>query len=128
MWPRCSPPLPCRGQPPPQVWGASLPVLVTEVLTRVPDSAAGEVTVSLGSSGWAWLVSGRRLVVWRYRAGGARSQCRELALPPSDLAHKAELCLVYSAPGSAGHTPCCLAVSPEGVVRYWPSIAQEGSG
>ena len=77
-----------------------------------------------GVPGLQWL--GR--AVWRYRAGGARSQCQELALPPSDLAHKTELCLVYSAPGSAGNTPCCLAVSPEAVVRYWPSIAKEGSG
>jgi len=107
------------------VWGSSLPVTVTEVLTLSSD-CAGEVTVSLGRNGWAWLVSGRRLVIWRYRAGGGRAQCRELSLPPSDLAHRAELCLVYSQ-GEAGHTPCCLAVSPEGVVRYWPSIAQEGT-
>jgi len=107
------------------VWGSSLPVTVTEVLTLSSDTA-GEVTVSLGRNGWAWLVSGRRLVIWKYRAGGGRAQCRELSLPPSDLAHRAELCLVYSA-GEGGHTPCCLAVSPEGVVRYWPSIAQEGT-
>jgi len=107
------------------VWGSSLPVTVTEVLTLSSD-CAGEVTVSLGRNGWAWLVSGRRLVIWRYRAGGGRAQCRELSLPPSDLAHRAELCLVYSQ-GEGGHTPCCLAVSPEGVVRYWPSIAQEGT-
>ena len=24
-------------------------------------------------------------------------------------------------------TPSCIAVSPEGTVRYWPSIAHEGS-
>jgi len=107
------------------VWGSSLPVTVTEVLTLSSDCSS-EVTVSLGRNGWAWLVSGRRLVIWRYKAGGGRAQCRELSLPPSDLAHRAELCLVYSQ-GEGGHTPCCLAVSPEGVVRYWPSIAQEGT-
>ena len=64
--------------------------------------------------------------MWRYKTGSARSQCRELSLPPSDLSHKADLCLVYAGP-SSGQTPCCLAVSPEGAVRYWPSIAQEGS-
>ena len=93
-----------------KVWGSSLPVLVTEVLTLSLDTA-GEVTVSLGKSGWAWLVSGRRLIVWRYTAGGGRAQCRELSLPPSDLAHRAELCLVYSQ-AEGGHTPCCLASSP----------------
>ena len=80
--------------------------------------------MSLGENGWAWLVSGRRLVVWRY-SGGGRAQCRELFLPPSDLTHRSGLCAVYSL--SPGQTPCCLAVSPEGVVRYWPSIVHEGS-
>lgn len=105
------------------LWGASLPVTVTEVLTLSGDGA--EVTVRLGTGGWAWLVSGRRLVVWRYKSGGGRAQCRELSLPPSDLAHRADLCLVGQ--GEGGQTPWCLAVSPEGVVRYWPSIAQEGT-
>ena len=45
------------------VWGSSLPVTVTEVLTLSSDTA-GEVTVSLGRNGWAWLV------IWKYRAGG----------------------------------------------------------
>ncbi|XP_023336022.1 nuclear pore complex protein Nup133 [Eurytemora carolleeae] len=102
-------------------FGSSLPVLVIEVLTL---ASAGEVTVSLGENGWAWLVSGRRLVVWRY-SGGGRAQCRELSLPPSDLTHRSGLCAVYSL--TPGQTPCCLAVSPEGVVRYWPSIVHEGS-
>ena len=105
------------------MWGASLPVTVTEVLTL--SGAGAEVTVRLGRHGWAWLVSGRRLVVWRYTTGGGRAQCRELSLPPSDLAHRADLCLVGQ--GEGGQTPFCLAVSPEGVVRYWPSIAQEGT-
>ena len=64
-------------------------------------------------------------MVWRLRPGGGRAQCRELSLPPSDLAHRADLCLVGQSEG--GQTPYCLAVSPEGVVRYWPSIAQEGT-
>ena len=47
----------------------------------------GEVSVTLSENGWAWLVSGRRLVVWRYNGVG-RAQCRELSLPPSDLKHR----------------------------------------
>ena len=28
-------------------------------------ASAAEVSVSLGENGWAWLVTGRRLVLWR---------------------------------------------------------------
>ena len=59
-----------------------------------------EVSVRISPNGWAWLVHGRRLVVWRYAKaasgnshhrmmGGAN--CRELTLPPSDLSHDAKL-------------------------------------
>ena len=107
------------------VWGSSLPVAITEELTLSSDCTE-KVTVSLGRNGWAWLVSGRKLVIWRYRAEGERVQCRKLSLPHSNLAHRAELCLVYSR-GEGSHTPCCLAVSPEGMVWYWPSITQEST-
>ena len=54
----------------------------------------------LAASGWAWLVCGRRLLVWRYRADDNRRvnnhQFRELTLPPSDLAHRAQLVTVFS--------------------------------
>ncbi len=65
--------------------------------------------------------------------------CRELTLPPSDLAHSAKLVNVFSATPSASSsgssagtkaeslTPSCLAVSPEGTIRYWPSVAHESS-
>ena len=43
------------------VWGASLPVTVTEVLTLSADG--GEVSVKLGDQGWAWLVSGEEIKI-----------------------------------------------------------------
>jgi len=52
--------------------------------------------------------------------------CKELTLPPSDLAHSAERVCVL--PGETDSQPtACIAVSPEGVVRYWPNIASESS-
>ena len=84
------------------------------------------MSVLVSPSGWSWLVSGRRLLVWRHRlVPGARalSSCRELTLPPSDLAHSAKLVNVFSAAHSATTsrsvaadtlTPSCIAVSPEG--------------
>lgn len=52
--------------------------------------------------------------------------CKELTLPPSDLAHNAErVCVIPSV--SDRQSASCIAVSPEGIVRYWPNIAYEGS-
>ena len=112
-----------------QMVASSAPVLVTEILTTAESPS--DVSVCLSPSGWAWLVHGRRLLIWRYQhqqqqqqghpagraaALGHLTTCRELTLPPSDLAHAARLVNVFSAPGSEGanHTPSCIAISPEG--------------
>lgn len=52
--------------------------------------------------------------------------CKELTLPPSDLAHNADrVCVIPNVTDK--QSASCIAVSPEGVVRYWPNIAYEGS-
>lgn len=112
-------------------FGSSLPVLVTEALTFVDSNAA--VSVNISQSGWAWLVCGRRLLIWQCKTTihdpkqrpSFNSQCRELTLPQSDLAHKADCIAVWLAQGH--QVPSCMAVSPEGIVRYWVSIAHEES-
>lgn len=112
-------------------FGSSLPVLVTEALTFVDRNTAVSVNISL--DGWAWLVCGRRLLVWQCKTTihdpkqkrTFNSQCRELLLPQSDLAHKAECIAVWLPPGH--QVPSCMAISPEGGVRYWASVAHEGS-
>ncbi|KAF0300056.1 Nuclear pore complex protein Nup133 [Amphibalanus amphitrite] len=92
---------------------------------------SGEVSVQVSERGWAWLVCGRRLFVWRYAQSSSEAAsrrlalCRELTLPPSDLAHRAELVQVLG--GSEVHVPSCLAVSPEGTLRFWPSVIYESS-
>eukprot|EP00095_Tigriopus_kingsejongensis_P004237 maker-scaffold711_size108467-snap-gene-0.25 protein:Tk04237 transcript:maker-scaffold711_size108467-snap-gene-0.25-mRNA-1 annotation:"hypothetical protein LOTGIDRAFT_233315" len=102
---------------------AASPVLVTEILTLAEKPT--DVSVWLSTQGWAWLVHGRRLVIWRYRVTpGQRtlnSTCRELSLPASDVSHHARLVNVFAAHENV--TPSCLAVSPEGMVRFWPNIA-----
>ena len=52
--------------------------------------------------------------------------CKELTLPPSDLAHSAARVCVLPSSGDS-QSAACIAVSPEGVVRYWPNIAYEAS-
>lgn len=114
-----------------ELYGTTLPVTVTEILTLTEKTS--DVSVNVSPNGWAWLVHGRRLVVWRYSKTASNAStfkwmganCRELTLPQSDLAHSAKLVNVFSA--NEAQTPSCIAVSPEGIVRYWPSIAHEGS-
>ncbi|XP_076223493.1 nuclear pore complex protein Nup133 [Nomia melanderi] len=112
-------------------FGSPLPVLVTEALTFIDTNTA--VSVNISTDGWAWLVCGRRLLIWQCKTTihdpkqrkTFQSQCREFLLPQSDLAHKAE-CIAVWLP--SGHqVPSCMAVSPEGIVRFWANIAHEGS-
>ncbi|XP_074646097.1 nuclear pore complex protein Nup133-like isoform X2 [Tubulanus polymorphus] len=106
-------------------YGASTPVLILEALS----DRYGHVTVKLDSSSeWAWLVSNRQLFVWRYKTttSGKVIQCKELTLPASDLAHTAYLVTILPNPTDT-HITGCIAVSPEGIIRYWPSIGHEGS-
>ena len=105
------------------------------ILLNCHPESPSDVSVCLSPNGWAWLVHGRRLLIWRYQhqqqqqqhparaaaALGLLTTCRELTLPPSDLAHAARLVNVFSpaaASGSEGanHTPSCIAISPEGEV------------
>lgn len=106
-------------------YGATLPVLVTEALTLVDRNV--QVSAKLSETGWAWLVCNRRLFIWKFKLSvGSRSSityCKELTLPPSDLAHKAELVNVFALKES--QTPSAIAVSPEGIVRYWSNISHE---
>jgi len=86
-------------------FGSPLPVLVTEALTFVDRNIAVSVNVSV--DGWAWLVHGRKLLVWQCKANihdpkqrrAFKTQCRELLLPQSDLAHKADCIAVWIPPG-----------------------------
>ena len=85
-------------------FGSSLPVLVTEALTF--DDRNTDVSFNVSQDGWAWLVCGRRLLVWQCKTTihdpkqrrTFQTQCRELLLPQSDLAHKAECIAVWPSP------------------------------
>lgn len=116
-----------------------LPVLINEALTFSERNV--NVSVNCSTNGWAWAVCGRRLLVWQYKDSSlasvkldiprtpqrrtATGQCRELTLPHCDIGHKASLITVFLS--EAQQMASCLAVSPTGDVRYWPSIAHDGS-
>lgn len=112
---------------------------MTELLTFSDRNSA--VSVNYSTNGWAWAVSGRKLLVWQYKGlskaqpndkvprtpsgRSVASQCRELTLPHCDIGHKARLITVFVPEGS--QTTACLAVSTTGDVRYWPSITNSTS-
>ncbi|XP_044731324.1 nuclear pore complex protein Nup133 [Chrysoperla carnea] len=110
-----------------ECFGNPLPVLITEALTFIDRNTV--VSAQISECGYAWVVCGRRLLIWQYKqiSSGTRnnSQCYELILPQSDLVHRADLVCIIP-PESNSLAPACLAVSPEGGVRYWPSISHEG--
>ncbi|XP_033243531.1 nuclear pore complex protein Nup133-like [Drosophila miranda] len=115
-------------------FGFPLPVVVNEALTSV-GSAAGTVSAKVAQNGLAWVVHGRRLLIWQYkesskgakhpRREGGLPQCRELQLPYSDLGYNSELISVFQTDGQ--QMASCIAVSATGDVRYWPSIAHDGN-
>jgi nuclear pore complex protein Nup133 len=124
-----------------EAFGNSLPIKVTECLLTFSERNA-QVSINYSNNGWAWAVCGRKLLIWQYRGSrtqsstdsgkmiktpsrNATSQCRELTLPHCDIGHKARLITVFVSEGS--QTASCLAVSTTGDVRFWPSIAHDGS-
>lgn len=122
-----------------EAYGNTLPIKVTELITFSERNTS--VSVNYSNNGYAWAVCGRKLLIWQFRntASGkgelnkipktpsrvAPSSCRELTLPHCDIGHKARLITVFVHEGS--QTASCLAISTTGDVRFWPSIAHDGS-
>uniref|UniRef100_A0A0R3RSI1 Nucleoporin_C domain-containing protein n=1 Tax=Elaeophora elaphi TaxID=1147741 RepID=A0A0R3RSI1_9BILA len=96
--------------------GSDYPGLVREALAaKEPNSPCSG---SLSSCGYAWLIVGQNLYVWKYDAeedyAGAPSV---LNLPPSGLPYNAQTICVYKRQGFS--TFGVIAVTPEGIVRHW---------
>uniref|UniRef100_A0A4W5RQB5 Nuclear pore complex protein Nup133 n=1 Tax=Hucho hucho TaxID=62062 RepID=A0A4W5RQB5_9TELE len=113
-----------------QTFGSSLPVKVMEALTMA--DADDQISVKVDESGWAWMVCGERLIIWKIcqTAVAKLSVCKGLQLPTSEFAYYADLISISS------HSPLetatvqsisVMAVAPEGTARFWPSLAHEGN-
>ncbi|XP_041108732.1 nuclear pore complex protein Nup133 [Polyodon spathula] len=114
-----------------KTFGSSLPVKVMEALTMA--EAEDQLTVRVDERGWAWLVFGEKLIIWKIgqTAVAKFSVCKELQLPPSEFSCLADL-VAISCPSNAGDVApvqaiSVMAVSREGTARYWPNLAHEGS-
>ncbi|KAF0036869.1 hypothetical protein F2P81_009743 [Scophthalmus maximus] len=113
-----------------QNFGSSLPVKVMEALTMA--DADDQISVKVNESGWAWMVCGDRLIIWKIcqTAVAKMSVCKELQLPASEYVYVADLVAVTSAAPLETATVqsiSVLAVATEGTARFWPSLAQEGN-
>uniref|UniRef100_UPI0037E7EA6D nuclear pore complex protein Nup133 n=1 Tax=Semicossyphus pulcher TaxID=241346 RepID=UPI0037E7EA6D len=113
-----------------QTFGSSLPVKVMEALTMA--DADDQISVKVDESGWAWMVCGERLIIWKIcqTAVAKLSVCKELQLPNSEYNNSADLVAVTSAAPletAAVHSISVLAVAAEGTARLWPSLSQEGN-
>lgn len=107
-----------------------LPFMVVEAISA-PSTSLDSVSFRINESGWAWLVSGKRLIVWKPTQSQTVtrrrkiSPCYDLKLPLSDIAHKAELVQVFFKPQNVGTVPAALIISPEGTIRFWANIADD---
>lgn len=113
-----------------QTFGSSLPVKVMEALTMA--DADDHISVKVNESGWAWMVCGESLIIWKIcqTAVAKLSVCKELQLPDSEYNYTADLVAVTSAAPletAAVQSISVLVVSVEGTARFWPSLAQEGN-
>ena len=121
-----------------QSYDSLLPFPVVEALSST-NWSSNSITVRMMDRGWAWLVIGRKLLIWKFkedkktsvRTRRMLSPCFELQLPQSDLIHKADLINVFFIPRDPNtsqriiNVPAALAISPEGTVRFWSNVTNE---
>ncbi|KAJ8002012.1 hypothetical protein DPEC_G00175370 [Dallia pectoralis] len=113
-----------------QTFGSSLPVKVMEALTMA--DADDQISVKVEDSGWAWMVCGERLIIWKIcqTAVAKLSVCKDLQLPSSEFTYTADLIGISSSSPLETATVqsiFVMAVSPSGTARFWPSLAHEGT-
>uniref|UniRef100_A0A8C1HJQ6 Nuclear pore complex protein Nup133 n=1 Tax=Cyprinus carpio carpio TaxID=630221 RepID=A0A8C1HJQ6_CYPCA len=102
-----------------QTFGSSLPVKVMEALTMA--DVDDQISVKVEASGWAWMVCGEQLIIWKVSQTSVAklSVCKDLQLPSSEFVYSADLISITSSRA--------LAVSPDGSARFWPSLAHDGT-
>lgn len=116
-----------------------LPLMVVEAISA-QGASFNLMSVQMIDQGWAWLVSCRKALVWKFKESKEPrsvktrrmlSPCFELQLPQTDLHHRADLINIFFMPQNmnvsirATTIPAAIAISPEGIVRFWSKIANE---
>uniref|UniRef100_A0A8C1D1K6 Nucleoporin 133 n=1 Tax=Cyprinus carpio carpio TaxID=630221 RepID=A0A8C1D1K6_CYPCA len=113
-----------------QTFGSSLPVKVMEALTMA--DVDDQISVKVEASGWAWMVCGEQLIIWKVSQTSVAklSVCKDLQLPSSEFVYSADLISITSSrplDSAPIQSVSALAVSPDGSARFWPSLAHDGT-
>ncbi|XP_042619259.1 nuclear pore complex protein Nup133 [Cyprinus carpio] len=113
-----------------QTFGSSLPVKVMEALTMA--DVDDQISVKVEASGWAWMVCGEQLIIWKVSQTSVAklSVCKDLQLPSSEFEYSADLISITSSrtlDSAPIQSVSALAVSPDGSARFWPSLAHDGT-
>lgn len=100
------------------------------VPVQVQEALRGDLTsvsIKLHESGWAWLITGNRLLLWKFSSQQLTGQCRQISLPPSSAVvnWNADMIAVCSPVGDSTSHLVLLAASPEGNLYYWGNALQD---
>ncbi|XP_019745196.1 LOW QUALITY PROTEIN: nuclear pore complex protein Nup133-like, partial [Hippocampus comes] len=106
-----------------QTFGSSLPVKVMEALNVLDGEK--RISVKVSESGWAWLVCGDRLIIWKI----GQTPVAKVRLICCCLVFFFFFKFVYFGPldEAPAQSVSALAVSAEGAARLWASLSQEGN-
>eukprot|EP01135_Chromosphaera_perkinsii_P001314 Nk52_evm41s164 gene=Nk52_evmTU41s164 len=113
------------------------PNAVYSLFDRVDDIESLQGGIHSGS-GYAWVIYGRKLYLWKCSLDVKELECKELVLPPQRRLHEESrtnisifrkplhdglVCIVP--PENEGGSYGIIAVSLGGFVYYWPNIAYD---
>uniref|UniRef100_A0A0N5ADQ2 Nucleoporin_C domain-containing protein n=1 Tax=Syphacia muris TaxID=451379 RepID=A0A0N5ADQ2_9BILA len=102
--------------------GEEYPSLVREQLGGEEEELHS--SASLSENGYAWLVVGKQLYIWKYENSENESNSLTvLTLPQSGLPFTTRSICVYMSPGAT--LPGVIAVSPEGTIRHWETVGRQ---
>jgi hypothetical protein len=105
--------------------GCEFPGLVNEILSLPTDNNDRSMVLacSITPDGFAYFLCNKVLYVWSYitKEKGINPHAYRLNLPTTGLNYSINSIVVANKDPTG--LPSALAISPEGLLRYWPSIS-----
>lgn len=100
------------------------PGLINEILNLPQINLEGNVlSASITREGFAYLICGKLLYIWSYQTKEKAAHAYKLNLPVTGLPYSIDLIQLF--PGDDDTLPSVLAVSPEGLLRYWTVVGNQ---